>query len=481
MDSFKAKYPARQRFAARGVFSSERYRAIIAIAVVWLLNACDSSQPETEHSTAPEFNVSIRAGEPVHGLSLVHDDFQPIVESPGTVISISPALPDGLTFDAVSARISGSATSAGTSEHLIQLIGSALHTSYTVNIQIDKSLPAAFRFLAPGFNAETIISGAEVPVRMALAKDGRLFYAELQTGRIRIVHPFTGLVSQPFAQLDVSSGEERGLLGLALDPHFDENGYVYAHATFADSDDQDNNVARIVRLAAVGDIAVDTTILVNHLPAADIHNGGDLVFDQSGHLFVGRGDIKSAALAQTDDSTAGRILRYTKNGGIPADNPYPGNPEWARGLRNSFALTVHPASGDLFGADAGPASNDKLQYLKAGKNFLWGMEEEPSGSDIGFSVRVWNEVITPTSLHFHSGTGGFSSYKNQLFLSSYNDEDIRVIHLTGNAYTDFIREERFAIFRQNGFANKPLHMVEGPDGSLYISTFNSIYRINRAS
>ena len=172
------------------------------------------------------------------------------------------------------------------------------------------------------------------------------------------------------------------------------------------------------------------------------------------------------------------MLRYTRDGGVPSDNPYPGDPEWSRGLRNTFALAVHPTTGDLFGADAGPASDDKLNYLAAGKNFLWGMDEEPRGSGIGFSIRIWPEVITPTALLFHSGAGGFDDFQYQLFTTSYNFEDVRVIHLTGEASTDFVREETFATFQSADFNNKPLHMVEAGDGSLYISTFDSIYRID---
>lgn len=443
-----------------------------------LLCSCDTSDTEGESLIAPSTNsVFIRAEQEVNKLALLDDEVQAIAELSDTLALISPGLPEGLFFDAESARISGTTSHTGKSEHTVQLQRNGALNTYTIDIHIDPPLPDSFKYLVPGFNVETVVSNAEQPVRMAAAVDGRLFYAELRTGRIRVVHPDTGLATQAFAELDISTGEERGLLGLALDPLFEQNGYVYVHATYFGDTASKNNLARIIRLSDVANQGVNATVLIDQLPAADLHNGGDLVFDRKGHLFVGRGDINNAILAQTDGSTAGRVLRYTKDGGIPADNPVPGNPEWARGLRNTFAMALHPATGVLIGADAGPANNDKLQFLTAGKNFLWGMDEEPSGSNIGYSIRIWPEVITPTALLFHSGGGGYSAYKHQLFLSSYNDEDVRIIYLTGDSYTDFVREETFAVFEQAGSGSKPLHMVEAVDGSLFISTFNSIYRV----
>lgn len=146
-------------------------------------------------------------------------------------------------------------------------------------------------------------------------------------------------------------------------------------------------------------------------------------------------------------------------------------------MRNTFAMAIHPLTGDLFGADAGPASNDKLSFLQAGKNFVWGMQEEPQGNDIGFTIKQWDEVITPTSMFFHSGSGKVVFMKNQLFLSSYNEANVRRIVLTGERFTDYIREIELATLSGESTANKPLHVIEGRDGDIYLSTFDSIYRI----
>lgn len=448
-----------------------------ALWVLMALSGCESSKTEALEIISSN-SVSLRAGEPVESLPVLNSEIQAVADSALTELTITPALPEGLAFDQATGRISGiSNAPAETTDYSIQLTNGTTQKSYVISLAIDRALPAAFSWLYPGFNAEVAVANAQIPVRMTIAPDGRLFYAELQTGRIRVVHPDTGLASAPFAELAVTTGSEKGILGLALHPQFADNGYVYVHATVASPTDDSTDVAQIIRLSAVDNRGVNPTVLVDNLPAADLHNGGDVIFDHHGHLFVGRGDITTPSRAQTSGDTAGKVLRYTSDGSIPTDNPFPGDPEWARGLRNTFALAIHPETGVLFGADAGPADNDKLNYLAAGKNFLWGLDEEPQGSGVGFSIRIWPEVITPTALHFHSGNGGFDAFEHQLFLTSYNDEDIRVLHLTGESSTDFVREQPFASFQSDDFNNKPLHMTETEDGTLYVSTFDTIYRI----
>lgn len=402
-----------------------------------------------------------------------------LADTQGALYSISPDLPAGLQLNPQSGEIHGTpGAPLETTRFSITALTATQPTTVDIDIGIGPSLPPAIEFLASGYNAEVIVEDAAVPVRLAITPDGRLLYNELLTGNIRLVDNQSRLQETPYASIPITSGMEKGLLGLAIDPDFIANGYVYVYATVAGHSNTEPH-AEIVRFTDANDSAVDKTIIIDNLPIADIHNGGDLVFDHAGHLFVGRGDIGDPSSAQTDESLSGKVLRYTKNGGIPADNPYPGSPEWVRGVRNTFALALQPDTGELFGADAGPESDDKLNYLRAGKNFVWGMEQEPQGSSIGFSIKVWPEVISPTALMFHSGAGQWESSTNHLLLASYNAGDVRWLVLAGEAYTDLIREESFLRFNTDGINNKPLHMAESADGSVYVSTLDAIYRIEK--
>ncbi|MEM7259576.1 MAG: PQQ-dependent sugar dehydrogenase, partial [Pseudomonadota bacterium] len=395
---------------------------------MWLaftISGCDSSTTQPELLAGPA--LSLRAGEPLTALPLLDETLQLNADSNTTELSIVPELPEGLTFDTLTGRVSGTPLSpANERTHTLTVSqnGNTIER-YSIPVAVDLPLPDTISWLAPGFNAEVVLADAAMPVRLAAAGDGRLFFAELQSGQIRVIDPQAGLLREPLAVVDIVTGNEKGLLGLTLDPEFLFNGYLYVHATVPPNGGSDVEHAEIICYSVVENRGVNPVVIVDNLPIADLHNGGDIVFDHHGHLFVGRGDITEPERSQTEGDPAGRVLRYTKDGGIPADNPLPGDPEWARGLRNTFALAVHPHTGDLFGADAGPTDDDKLNYLVAGKNFLWGMEDEPQGSNIGFSVRIWPEVITPTGLLFHSGNGGFNDYQHELFTTSYNAEDIR--------------------------------------------------------
>ncbi len=441
--------------------------AIVALFAAAIINSSCSGNSNTPVAILEGGQLLARVGETIE--TMVTEITLPA----DTLLSISPPLPAGLSFNPLNATISG--TPEAVSANQLYTISQNTNTHSTFEIAIGPALPNTFATLDQRYSARVLIANAAAPVRMARASDGRIFYLELLSGQIRIIDPQQGLLPAPFATINVTDGAEHGLLGLALDPDFETNGYVYVHATVPGHDGSDDH-AEIIRLTAAQNTSIDTTVIVDQLPIAAVHNGGELVFDQSGHLFVGRGDTARPISAQTTGDLAGKILRYTREGAIPADNPFPGDPEWARGIRNTFSMVLHPQTGDLFGADAGPVSDDKLNYLVAGKNFSWGLDAEPEGSDTGFSVRVWPEVITPTGLMFHSGTGQ-TEFTNNLFVASYNDESVRRLVLAGDRFTDFIREVEFARFNQSGIDNKPLHIIEAADGGLYISTFNAVYHV----
>src|SRR5713226_8476517 len=179
-------------------------------------------------------------------------------------------------------------------------------------------LAAVAATLPTGFVETQIASGLSSPTAMEFAPDGRLFVC-LQGGNLRVVKN-GALLPAPFVTLTVDSAGERGLLGVAFDPNFAANNFVYVYYT-ATTPATHN---RLSRFTANGDVAVggsEQTILdLNSLSSATNHNGGAIHFGPDGKLYIGVGENANASNAQTLNNLLGKILRINADGSIPADN-----------------------------------------------------------------------------------------------------------------------------------------------------------------
>lgn len=181
--------------------------------------------------------------------------------------------------------------------------------------------------LPPGTVKETFVPGAKFPAAMAFAPDGRLFYAELRTGKIRIVQNGV-LLPDPFDQFAVAGQSETGLLGLVLDPNFAKSHYVYVFYTqVAGGRTQSggsNGPNQLVRLTEVNGKGTNPLPILRDLPSGAVHNAGTLRFGPDGKLYVTIGEVGNGDNFQDLDTLAGKILRINPDGSIPDDNPFVG-------------------------------------------------------------------------------------------------------------------------------------------------------------
>src|SRR5437773_6485559 len=168
----------------------------------------------------------------------------------------------------------------------IQLLGALLVLSTA-------TVPAAT--LPPGFSESVVASGLSSPTAMDFAPDGRLFVC-LQAGQLRVVKDDV-LLATPFLTVTPDSSGERGLLGVAFDPNFANNQWVYIYYTVPGSPAHN----RVSRFTASGDVAApgsETVILdLNGLSSASNHNGGAIHFGVDGKLYVAVGEIANTANA----------------------------------------------------------------------------------------------------------------------------------------------------------------------------------------
>ena len=183
--------------------------------------------------------------------------------------------------------------------------------------------------LAPTVQAAVVPSGfvdstyVEVPsdaTAMQFAPDGRLFVCQ-QSGKLRVVQNGS-LLATPFLTVTVDPTGERGLLGVAFDPDFATNNFVYVHYTATTSTIRN----RVSRFTANGNVAVPgcEVMLLNLdvLSTAKNHNGGALHFGNDGKLYIAVGDNVNPDNAQTLGNLFGKILRINRDGSIPTGNPF---------------------------------------------------------------------------------------------------------------------------------------------------------------
>jgi putative heme-binding domain-containing protein len=246
--------------------------------------------------------------------------------------------------------------------------------------------------LLPGFTAEAVATGLTGATALEVAPDGRVFVSE-QTGTLRVVKDGR-LLPEPFIRLTVDNTWERGLLGVALNPEFPRQPFVYVCYVVP----QPYPHHRISRFTASGDTAVagsekilfegdDQTKLGGSVPAG--HQGGAIHFGRDEKLYVALGEQTAGAPAQDLHSLLGKLLRINPDGTIPSDNPFVGQTSgkyraiWALGLRNPFTFAVQPVTGRIFINDVGGIC-EEINEGFAGANYGWPTVEHGPTSDPRF-------------------------------------------------------------------------------------------------
>lgn len=236
--------------------------------------------------------------------------------------------------------------------------------------------------LPSGFVETPVATGLDRPTAFEFAPDGRIFIAQ-QEGAIRVVKNGQ-LLATPFLSLNVDSNGERGLLGVAFDPQFATNQYIYVYYTVPGSPAHN----RVSRFTASGDVVApgsEVPILdLNPLSGATNHNGGTIHFGPDGKLYIGVGENAQRANAQSLDNLLGKILRINADGSIPTDNPFYNTATgqnraiWALGLRNPFWFTFEPGVGTMYINDVGENTWEEINQGIAGANYGWPATEGPT-------------------------------------------------------------------------------------------------------
>jgi glucose/arabinose dehydrogenase len=310
----------------------------------------------------------------------------------------------------------------------------------------------------------TILTGLSFPLSLKFAPDGRIFFNEKDTGNIRVIQQNGTLLSTPFATISpIFTDGESGLLGIALDPSFASNGYLYAYFTYRDS--QSFTHGRIVRYTAAGDTGTTPTNIFDVVSAAantpPYHNGGYIKFGPDGKLYAQVGEFHRGSPSQDLSSTTGKMLRMNSDGSVPSDNPFPGSLVYALGIRNAFGFDFDRSNGRLIATEAGPNTDDEINIIVKGGNYGWptcvGICHNPSFID---PIVAFNPVVTPTGIA--------TVAPNVYYFGEWNTGNLTRLELTANGSVVSLRQ----IYTQNGGI---IAVEMGPNGKLYFTSPNGIY------
>ena len=313
------------------------------------------------------------------------------------------------------------------------------------------------------FEIEIVAEKLYVPWAIDVSNDGKLYFTE-RSGSIRIIEN-SKLNPEPLITFNfpfISQGEG-GLMGIALDPNFSQNHYIYVMHTYSNNNRIYN---RVIRLVENNNKASIDRILMDNIPGGQFHNGGRIKIGPDKKLYITTGDAENPALAQNITSTAGKILRIELDGSIPKDNPFVNSPVYSLGHRNPQGLAWN-SQNILYSSEHGQSAHDEINIITVGLNYGWPLVQgnEDTSEIITQKPLAHSGEITwaPSGITFVNqgvweGKLLVATLRGQQLLAiSFNEKGTAVKDITsllGNEYGR-LRE-----------------VIQSKDGSIYITTSN---------
>ena len=307
------------------------------------------------------------------------------------------------------------------------------------------------------YHYEILADQLEAPWEIVLLSDGEVLVTE-RVGRVLLIRD--GMMETVYEIEDVG---EAGLLGMALDPDFEENSSVYLYYAYEET------LNRVSRFTFTDGKFIDEEVIIDGIPGHRFHSGGRLTFGHDGKLYVTTGDADEPELSQDLESLAGKVLRVNSDGSLPAENPFENSPVYAYGIRNAQGLAVHPETGEIFISDHGPTRQDEINLIKPGKNYGWPLVSCGEGpTEFEDPILCYEDfTLAPSGMDFSPGkTDGNESTYDEVHLYVAGLRSQMVKRITFDSGGEVTGEHE--IFSNWG----RIRSVTFHEGSLYLSTSN---------
>jgi glucose/arabinose dehydrogenase len=330
---------------------------------------------------------------------------------------------------------------------------------------------------------EVLGEGLETPWSIAFISAGKALVTE-KSGRLRFLENGTLSADSVVGIPEVRSNGQGGLLDVATDPDYHNNGWIYLSFSHpidkVEGEDQAPAMTSIVRGHIVDNTWKDQEILFeaphDSYRTAGHHFGSRIVFDPQGHLYFSIGDRGAGDHAQDTGKPNGKIHRIKTDGQIPADNPFVKKAGalpsiYSYGHRNPQGLAIHPQTGEVWATEHGPLGGDELNLIRPGLNYGWPVisyginyngeiiTEIDRKEGMEQPIYYWKPSIAVCGLDFYSGDL-FPKWKNQLMVGALKFEELQLLDI----------EKDRVMYQQTLLKNagRVRDVSTGPDGAIYV-------------
>ena len=312
---------------------------------------------------------------------------------------------------------------------------------------------------------ETVVDNLKIPWELVFAPDGRIFFTE-RDGKLWVIEDES---LELVATFPTSNTLEGGLLGLALDPEFEKNNFLYLYQTYFGFELHHN---KVVRYTVSNNQLTDEQILIDKIPGALWHDGGRIKFGPDEKIYITTGDATNANLSQKIDSLAGKILRINADGTIPVDNPFERSPVFSYGHRNSQGIDW-TENGILVSSEHGPSgekgyAHDEINVIEPGKNYGWPVIVGDSNNPEYTNPILHSGDITwaPSGLLYYD-SNKIPELRGKFLVAALRGQHVMVLDLDlENNMVNSVEK----IFQDEYVRIRDL--VQSPDGDVFILTSN---------